>query len=83
MSQELPAWGPVRATLFFNIKNLGNMIDSDWGQIITAGFDGNDVYRLNSLEDGIYELDWNGPTRFSTNRFASQWRAQVGFRLDW
>jgi len=83
VSQELPAWGPVRATLFFNIKNLGNMIDSDWGQIITAGFDGNDVYRLNSLEDGIYELDWNGPTRFSTNRFASQWRAQVGFRLDW
>ncbi|MCX7552844.1 TonB-dependent receptor [Marinicella sp. S1101] len=83
VSQELPAWGPVRATLFFNIKNLGNMIDSDWGQIITAGFDGNDVYRLNSIEDGIYELDWNGPTRFSTNRTASQWRAQVGFRLDW
>ena len=83
VSQELPAWGPVRATLFFNIKNLGNMIDSDWGQIITAGFDGNDVYSLESLEDGVYELDWNGPTRFSTNRFASQWRAQVGFRLDW
>ncbi len=83
VSQELPAWGPVRATLFFNVKNLGNLLDSDWGQILTAGFDGDDVYRLNSLEDGVYELDWNGPTRFSTNRFASQWRAQVGFRLDW
>jgi outer membrane receptor for ferrienterochelin and colicin len=83
MSQELPAWGPVRATLFFNVKNLGNLLDSDWGQVQTAGFDGEDVYRLNSLENGVYELDWNGPTRFSTNRTASQWRAQIGFRLDW
>lgn len=84
VSQELPAWGPVRATLFFNIKNLGNMIDSDWGQVVTAGFDGDDVANLINIdENGIYELDWNGPTRFSTNRTASQWRAQVGFRLDW
>ena len=83
VSQELPAWGPVRATLFFNVKNLGNLLDSDWGQIQTAGFDGEDIARLNGLEDGIYELDWNGATRFFTNRTASQWRAQVGFRLDW
>jgi len=83
VSQELPAWGPVRATLFLNVQNLGNLLNSDWGQIQTAGFDGEDVYSLESLEDGIYELDWNGETRFFTNSTASQWRAQVGFRLDW
>ncbi len=83
VSQELPAWGPVRATLFFNVKNLGNLLNSDWGQIQTAGFDGEDVARLNGLVDGVYELDWNGETRFFTNRTFSQWRAQVGFRLDW
>ena len=84
ISQELPAWGPVRATLFLNIKNLGNLLDSDWGQVQTAGFDGDDVANLISIDDnGVQTLNWNGPTRFSTNRVASQWRAQVGFRLDW
>ncbi|MFC3194723.1 carboxypeptidase regulatory-like domain-containing protein [Marinicella sediminis] len=84
ISQELPAWGPVRATLFLNIKNLGNLLDSDWGQVVTAGFDGDDVANMISIDDnGVQTIDWNGPTRFSTNRVASQWRAQVGFRLDW
>ena len=84
MSQELPAWGPVRPTLFFNIKNLGNLLNSDWGQVQTAGFDGDDVANLISIDDnGVQTLNWNGPTRFSTNRLASQWRAQIGFRLDW
>jgi outer membrane receptor for ferrienterochelin and colicin len=84
ISQELPAWGPVRATLFLNIKNLGNLLDSDWGQVVTAGFDGDDVANLISIdENGVQTIDWNGPTRFSTNRTASQWRAQLGFRLDW
>lgn len=54
ISQELPAFGPVRPTLFLNIQNIGNMIDSDWGQIYTGGFDGVDIYSLESLENGIY-----------------------------
>lgn len=84
VSQELPAWGPVRATLFFNVKNLGNLLNKDWGQVRTASFDGVSVYNIDSIDsNGVHTLDWNGETYYSTNRTASQWRAQLGFRLDW
>jgi len=83
VSQELPAWGPVRATLFFNIKNLGNLLDSDWGQVYTASFDGESIANIEGIDNGVYELDFFGAPRFFTSRSQSQWRAQLGFRLDW
>ncbi len=85
VSQELPAWGPVRATLFFNIKNLGNLINKDWGQSYTGFYRGEGPYSLDGITDeGIYEIDF-GRTPFSLSRSSapSEWRAQVGFRLDW
>ncbi len=84
ISQELPAWGPVRATLFMNVKNLGNMINSDWGQVYTGFYRGENAYDLDHIEaDGTYVLDYSGPHSLSRGRLASQWRAQLGFRLDW
>lgn len=85
VSQELPAWGPVRATLFFNIKNLGNLLNSDWGQSYTGFYRGEGPYSLDGItEDGIYEIDF-GRTPYSLSRSyePSQWRAQFGVRLDW
>ncbi|MFV0542170.1 MAG: TonB-dependent receptor domain-containing protein [Marinicella pacifica] len=85
VSQELPAWGPVRATLFFNIKNLGNLIDSDWGHSYTGFYRGEGPYSLDGItEEGIYEIDF-GRTPYSLSKsfVPSQWRAQLGFRLDW
>jgi len=83
VSQELPAWGPVRASLFFNIKNLGNLLNSDWGQIYTGYYQGEAAYALDSImDDGTYVIDWSRPYSLS-NRPDSQWRAQLGFRLDW
>ncbi|GAA4817422.1 Oar protein [Marinicella pacifica] len=83
VSQELPAWGPVRATLFFNIKNLGNLLNSDWGKVYNASFDGESIASIVGIEDGVYELSFAGAPRFFTARSQSQWRAQLGFRLDW
>ncbi|WP_395377584.1 TonB-dependent receptor domain-containing protein [Marinicella sp. W31] len=88
VSQELPAFGRVRPTLFLNIQNFGNMIDDDWGIVRRPDrFDGVNVYNLNSVDNGVYSIDWDERTRreddLSENRFLSQWRAQVGFRLDW
>lgn len=83
VAQELPAWGPVRASLFFNVKNLGNMINSDWGQIYTGYYKGESPYGLDSImEDGTYVIDWRRPYSIRPTR-SSQWRAQIGFRLDW
>ncbi len=84
VSQELPAWGPVRATLFFNIKNLGNMINKDWGQVYTGFYRGENGWDLDHIEtDGTQVIDFSGPHSLSLGRLASQWRAQLGFRLDW
>lgn len=84
ISQELPAWGPLRATLFFNIKNLGNLIDSDWGQSYTGYYRGEGAVSLAGIQDdGTYELDMGRVFDLSNTQEASQWRANIGFRLDW
>jgi hypothetical protein len=87
VQQELPAWGPVRATLFFNVKNLGNLLNSDWGQVQLGSFDGVSFASLDGFDnEGRYILDWNERDvdgNLFTSRFSSQWRAQLGFRLDW
>jgi hypothetical protein len=83
VSQELPAWGPVRASLFFNIKNLGNLLNSDWGQIYTGFYRGEGPYRLDGIqEDGTYEINFGNTFPLSL-RPDSEWRAQLGIRLDW
>lgn len=86
VSQELPEFGFGRASLFFSIQNLGNLLNSDWGQVHTAFFRGERVGDLEGFdEQGRYIIDWNtrsgdGITFESRNR--SQWQAQVGFRFE-
>ena len=87
VQQELPAWGRVRATMYFNVKNLGNLLNSDWGQVQLGSFDGVNIASFDGVDDqGRAILDWNGRDvdgNLFTSTFNSQWRAQVGFRLDW
>jgi hypothetical protein len=87
IKQELPDWGFGRASLFFSIRNLGNLINKDWGQVRLGSFDGVNIMDLEGFDDqGRYELDWNGRAAgnnlFKSNG-QSQWAAQVGFRFDW
>ncbi len=85
--QELPEFGFGRASLFFTIQNLGNLLNKDWGQVRTAFFRGERVANLEEFDDqGRYVLDWN--TRSANginfvNRNRSQWQAQLGFRFEW
>ncbi len=87
VQQELPAWGRVRATMYFNVKNLGNLLNSDWGQVQLGSFDGVNIASIDGFDDeGRAIIDWNGRDvdgNLFTSNFSSQWRAQVVFRLDW
>lgn len=86
VQQELPAWGPVRATMFFDVRNIGNLLNSDWGGVEYVPFGtSNIIGDLEEIDDqGRYVLDWDGDTNpFSTANFSSRWSAQLGFRLDW
>jgi len=85
ISQELPQMGPGRATLFFDIENIGNLLDKDWGEVRFVSFGTADVANYEGLDDqGRWILDWNGRTDHTrVDRLRSSWRGQIGFRYDW
>ncbi|MFK8011118.1 MAG: hypothetical protein AB8B80_03690, partial [Marinicellaceae bacterium] len=87
IKQELPSFSFGRASLFLSIKNLGNLIDSDWGRVQTGRFDGVNIAGYQGIdEQGRWILNWEAdPFRENlfTSRFNSQWQAQLGFRFDW
>ena len=94
IKQELPAWGMFRASVFVSIKNLGNMINDDWGTVYTGSFDGIDIAELDGFDgqgraildfegfdgndDGVYTVE----EQLSRRTVNSQWQAQVGIRID-
>ncbi|VAW49194.1 hypothetical protein MNBD_GAMMA03-1043, partial [hydrothermal vent metagenome] len=88
IKQELPAMGMFRASVFFSIKNLGNLLNSDWGQVYTGSFDGIDIAELDGFDDqGRQIIDFEGSENYLDNldqRFIenSRWQAQMGIRID-
>lgn len=87
IKQELPSFGFGRAALFFSIKNLGNLINEDWGRVRLGSFDGVNIANYNGFdEEGRWVISWNGRDyreNLFTSSISSQWQAQVGFRFDW
>ena len=86
--QELPSFGFGRASLFLTIRNLGNLLNSDWGTVYTGSFDGVNIADLDGFDDqGRYIIDFRADEEVNDNlsrRFvSSQWQAQVGFRFEW
>lgn len=80
--------GRFRASVFFSIKNLGNLLDSSWGQVRTGSFDGIDIAELDGFDDqGRQIIDFEGREDFLENLEQrnienSRWQAQVGIRID-
>lgn len=87
IKQELPGFGFGRASLFFSVKNLGNLINKDWGRVRLGSFDGVNIVRHNGFDDeGRWIMTWNARDyreNLFTSTISSQWQAQVGFRFDW
>jgi hypothetical protein len=87
ITQELPEMGMFRASLFLSIKNLGNLINKDWGQVYTGSFDGIDIAELDGFDDQgrqIIDYEGRGPTvkdNLGLSNLNSQWQAQVGVRV--
>ena len=85
--QELPQFGKVRASVFFSIKNLGNLLNKDWGIVKTGRFDGINIANLEGFdEQGRWLINWNGRDvdgNLFTSTLNSQWQAQIGLRFDW
>ncbi len=88
IKQELPAIGRFRASVFLSIKNLGNLLNSDWGKVYTGYYKGIDIADIDGYDDqGRAIIDFEGRSttklgNLSLRRDRSQWQAQVGIRID-
>ena len=82
ISQELPAFFPGGAKLegYVDVKNLGNLINDEWGTIQQIGF----PYTSNnvgaSIVDGKYNYTLFTPRSPSTFGTESVWQVKVGVR---
>lgn len=87
IKQELPAMGMFRASVFVSIKNLGNLLNKDWGTVYVGNNRGVRIADLDGFDaQGNYILDFTGREdavdNLSKRTVSSQWQAQIGFRLD-
>jgi hypothetical protein len=97
LQQELPVWGKVRGALTFDVENLANMIDNDWGQLSQISFiyvaPVLDVNRIatggcpnGAAECYVYRprAGQTGPTDpvRTLSALPSVWRVQLGLRFE-
>ncbi len=89
IKQELPAMGRFTATAFLSIKNVGNLLNSDWGQINISRFSGLGIADLDGFdEQGRQIIDYRARGNSVIENLQqrpvedSRWQAQVGIRID-
>ena len=81
VSQELPAFAEDhRASAFFVIENLGNLLNDDWGVLKQGNFVSESVVEASVNEDGqyVYEEFLGADQRESWSTSASLWEVRVG-----
>jgi hypothetical protein len=81
VSQELPAFAEGhRASAFFVIENLGNLLNDDWGVLKQGNFVSESVVEASVNEDGqyVYEEFLGADQRDSWSSSASLWEVRVG-----
>ena len=99
LQQELPLWGDrVRGAVTFDVENLANLINNNWGQLRQVSFpyvspvvDVNRILTTGCLETGqtscyVYRLrsGSSSPTPPANTLAAlpSVWKLQLGFRIE-
>ena len=81
VSQELPAFAEGhRASAFFVIENLGNLLNDDWGVLKQGNFVSESVVGASINDDGqyVYEEFFGADQRESYSTAASLWEVRVG-----
>ena len=91
LSQELPIWRKARGILTFDVENLANMIDSDWGQLRQVSFayftPVVDVNRIDSATNRFVYRPRSGQSgpvapNQSLSALPSVWKIQLGVRIE-
>ncbi|MEI6894332.1 MAG: TonB-dependent receptor, partial [Colwellia sp.] len=85
VNQEIP--GLVdghRGNAYFIIKNVGNMLNDDWGVMNQGAFVGNRMVEMSIQSDGsyLYENFYDGNQEQTYYKDASLWEMRVGVSYD-
>lgn len=81
ISQEIKVFGDHSLLLFFDIENIGNLINDDWGRYEEYGFNTSTV--ASSIVNGGSQYEYsgfNGAPSPAVYKIPSVWKAQLGLR---
>ncbi len=82
ISQEIPLPANLVGRIYFNVYNLGNLLNDDWGEIVDAQFFTPEIVGASVDDQGrfVYESFSDRPIeRTYVNR--SLWEARLGFDI--
>ena len=88
ITQEFPFVGGRKGEIWLDIANLGNLLNSEWGQIHEVGFPGGrGIARFQGIDPAsgkyVYSFSANDlrDLTLRDNRGQSRWSMQIGARL--
>lgn len=83
ITQEIPFGGDIRAEVFANLINIGNMIDDEWGLVEEFGFPFEQNVSRGSIQGGQYVYDYRGAeeARVRVGERRSRWAVQLGMKI--
>ncbi|MCC2616392.1 TonB-dependent receptor [Aestuariibacter halophilus] len=80
VEQELPGFmDGHKASAFFVVKNLGNLINDEWGIMRQGSFVGDDIIEASINDQGQYVYSYNGYDQ-TIQRDASLWEVRLGVK---
>ena len=86
INQELPGFLPEhRSMLFFDIENLGNLLNSDWGRVERTRYEYERDVVSASIVEGQYEyfrLNSDRSIKNLETLSRSVWQIQLGIKYD-
>jgi hypothetical protein len=84
VQQELPGFSKDhRASAFFVIKNLGNLLNDDWGTLKQVNFRTQSIVNPSLNDAGQYVYNsFNAPNDGAVSRDPSLWEVRVGVRYN-
>jgi hypothetical protein len=82
-SQEVPLGGQVKAEVFCDIINLGNLLNPDWGTIYQVNFPYGLIVANASYDPAgnQYAYRYTGARTQALQASISRWQIQTGLRV--
>ncbi len=83
ITQQIPFRGNMRAEVFANLINIGNMLDDEWGLVDEFGFPFEQNVSRGSVVNGQYVYDYRGAenSRVQVGERRSRWAIQLGMKF--